>query len=378
MKTLFALFTLTASAFAQSSGVGSIWTTVTGTLQSGATANGNGTALAVGGLSSAILTVNCSVACSGGTTINFEGSQDTTNFVALNAVQLGSATIASTVVNQGTTITAWQIPIGGLQSIRARISAYSAGTITVTATATAAPYDPKTLNSNAFLGGTAADGNSGNKSAQTQRVVIATDQPALTNKLLVTPDSVALPANQSVNQAQVAGTTTSVNNGTVDNGTTRVTIASNSTGTVAATESGTWTVQPGNTANTTAWLVQSVPGTTGGLSTYVVEPGASDNHANIKNGAGTVYHVSCTNNSATINYLRLYNAASGFNGCNSATNLLWEVNIPASTSGAGFVQDIAQGLNFGTGISICITGSYGQTSTTNATASAIQCNVGYK
>lgn len=56
------------------------------------------------------------------------------------------------------------------------------------------------------------DTNSGNKSASTLRVVLATDQPALTNKLLVTPDSVALPANQSVNVAQVNGTTT-VNGG---------------------------------------------------------------------------------------------------------------------------------------------------------------------
>lgn len=35
------------------------------------------------------------------------------------------------------------------------------------------------------LAGTAVDGNSGNKSAGTQRVVLATDQPALTNALLV-------------------------------------------------------------------------------------------------------------------------------------------------------------------------------------------------
>ena len=52
------------------------------------------------------------------------------------------------------------------------------------------------------------DTNSGTKSAGTLRVVLATDQPALTNKLLVTPDSVALPANQSVNVSQIAGTNT--------------------------------------------------------------------------------------------------------------------------------------------------------------------------
>ena len=60
----------------------------------------------------------------------------------------------------------------------------------------------------AQLAGTATDTNSGVKSAGTLRIVLATDQPQLTNKLLVTPDSVALPANQSVNMAQVGGTTT--------------------------------------------------------------------------------------------------------------------------------------------------------------------------
>jgi hypothetical protein len=59
----------------------------------------------------------------------------------------------------------------------------------------------------AQLAGTATSVNSGTKDAGTLRVVLATDQPALTNKLLVTPDSVALPANQSVNVAQVGGTT---------------------------------------------------------------------------------------------------------------------------------------------------------------------------
>lgn len=138
------------------------------------------------------------------------------------------------------------------------------------------------------------------------------------------------------------------------------------------------TVQPGNTANTTPWLVQDVPGTSGGLTMYTLEPAASDNHTNVKNGAGQVYHVMVSNNSATVNYLRFYNAATGFNGCGSATNLVYEMAIPASTSGAGFVQDIAQGIAFSTGISICVVGAYGTAATTNATASAMSVNVGYK
>lgn len=120
-----------------------------------------------------------------------------------------------------------------------------------------------------------------------------------------------------------------------------------------------------------------VPTTTGGLSNSVTEPGASDNHAVIKNGAGQVYGIHVWNNSATINYGRLYNAGTGFNGCNSATNLVYEFHIPASTSDAGFVVPIPQGIAFATGISLCVTSSYGQTSTANATASAISLNVQY-
>lgn len=49
------------------------------------------------------------------------------------------------------------------------------------------------------INGTTTDSNSGNKSAGTLRVVLATDQPALANKLLVTPD---LPAGASTSALQ--------------------------------------------------------------------------------------------------------------------------------------------------------------------------------
>lgn len=48
-------------------------------------------------------------------------------------------------------------------------------------------------------------------------------------KLLVTPDSVALPANQSVNVAQINGVTPLMGNGTTGTGSQRVTIASDNT-----------------------------------------------------------------------------------------------------------------------------------------------------
>ncbi len=108
---------------------------------------------------------------------------------------------------------------------------------------------------------------------------------------------------------------------------------------------------------------------------YFVQPTASDNHANIKNGAGRVYKISVTNNSATTNYLRMYDAGTGFNGCNSATNLVYQMAVLPT---AGFIDTWAGGMPFATGISICVTSGYATTDTTNATASAMSVNVGYK
>lgn len=132
----------------------------------------------------------------------------------------------------------------------------------VSGTVTTSP--PANASTNvAQVAGTAADVNSGVKSAGTLRVVLATDQPQLTNKLLVTPDSVALPANQSVNVSQINAVTPLMGNGVTGTGSQRVTIASDNTAfTVNAAESGTWTVQPGNTQNTTPWLSKLHDGTT--------------------------------------------------------------------------------------------------------------------
>lgn len=52
---------------------------------------------------------------------------------------------------------------------------------------------------------------------------------ANTNKLLVTPDSVALPNNQSVNESQINGVTPLMGNGVTGTGSQRVTVASDNT-----------------------------------------------------------------------------------------------------------------------------------------------------
>ncbi len=125
--------------------------------------------------------------------------------------------------------------------------------------------------------------------------------------------------------------------------------------------------------------VQEVPGTAGGTSAYFVQPTASDNHVVIAAGAHQVYYAILENNSATINYVRLYNATTGFNGCNSATNLVTQLQVPASTAVGGIVVPFyGGGLTFATGLSICVTSGYATTDVTAATASAMSITIGYK
>lgn len=130
--------------------------------------------------------------------------------------------------------------------------------------------------------------------------------------------------------------------------------------------------------NNRALRVELMPGTATGSGNDVYEVAASDNHRVIKNGAGTLRAISYTNNSATLAYLRYYNAGTGFNGCNSATNILYEIGIPANTSIAGDNPAVPpNGIAFATGLSMCVTSGFGQTNTGNAVASAISINTGY-
>jgi hypothetical protein len=87
--------------------------------------------------------------------------------------------------------------------------------------------------------------------------------PLTDTQLRASAVPVSLAANQSVNLNQVAGAGIATGNGTAA-GSVRVSLASDTTGIVA--QSGTWTVQPGNTANTTPWLATArIVGNTGAV-----------------------------------------------------------------------------------------------------------------
>lgn len=81
--------------------------------------------------------------------------------------------------------------------------------------------------------------------------------------------AVQIAANSAVNVAQINAVTPLMGNGVTGTGSQRVTIASDNTAfTVNSAQSGTWTVQPGNTPNTTSWLVKTNDGT----NTQLLDP----------------------------------------------------------------------------------------------------------
>ena len=290
----------------------------TATLQSAAVANGNGTALSTTGLAGATMTVNCA-SCSGGTTVNFEAQEDGSDFVPIQGTKLDGSSQATTVTTAGFTV--WQFNLSGVQQIRARISGYSAGTVTVTAHAIAVPAHYPTMG------------------------VLQTTSP------------------WTVNQTQVGGSALALGQTTMASS-VPVAIASNQAA-VPASESGTWTVQPGNTANTTPWLIQDVPGTSGGTPVCYLAAAASTNATNCKNAAGQVYLYHLENTTSTLYYLRMYNLTTAPT-CSSATGYVESIPIPASSTGAGVVVPQYTGEPFGTGVSFCVTGGSSSTDNTNA------------
>lgn len=134
---------------------------------------------------------------------------------------------------------------------------------------------------------------------------------------------------------------------------------------VQAAQSGTWTVQPGNTANTTPWIVQVVPGATNGAPSCNLQSAATTNATNCKASDGTLQGYELINTTATLVFLRLYNLAAAPT-CSSATGFVRSIPIPSSVNGAGVVRDMNVGEAFGTGIGFCLTGGGTPTDNTNA------------
>lgn len=208
--------------------------------------------------------------------------------------------------------------------------------------------------------------------------VITIQGIASMTKLLVTPDSVALPANQSVNISQINAVTPLMGNGVTGTGSPRVTIASDNTAfSVNAIESGTWTVQPGNTPNTSPWLVSQIPATSGGLAiSRRLSAGSTADAINAKASAGQVYGLIVTNINLSYRVVKLYNKASA--PTIGTDTPVCTFIIPGNTAGAGMVSYFPDGIAFATGISYGITTGIPDNDTGAPSANEVVVNLFYK
>lgn len=111
-------------------------------------------------------------------------------------------------------------------------------------------------------------------------------------------------------------------------------------------------------------------------TTHYLTSAASTNSTNVKASAGNLYSIIAVNTTATLYYLRLYNASSAPT-CSSATNFVNTIPIPAATTGAGIVAPMHVGQAFATGISYCLTGGGSSTDNTNA-ATGVYVTMIYK
>jgi hypothetical protein len=187
-----------------------------------------------------------------------------------------------------------------------------------------------------YLGGNAINTGTGTTGAGTLRVVLATDQPQLSNALLV---------------------------------------AQSGTWTAQAQQSGTWTVQPGNTQNTTPWLVTPTPATSGGTTpySYIAAGSANQDSQNIKASAGQLYGYAMYNTASTVRYVKVYNKATA---PTSADTPALRILVPPGGGANLPVGDT--GIAFGSGIGIRITTGVGDGDTGTATANDVLLNLWYR
>ena len=137
----------------------------------------------------------------------------------------------------------------------------------------------------------------------------------------------------------------------------------------AVSQSGTWTVQPGNTANTTPWLVSTRPtaSVTGANSKHRLVTATSTNATSVKASAGMLYELEVVNNDATNPiYVKLYNKASAPTVGTDTPTETYRVN-----AGATLQLSWANGNPFSTGLAYAVTSGSADADTSAVAAGSL-------
>lgn len=158
----------------------------------------------------------------------------------------------------------------------------------------------------------------------------------------------------------------------IQDGGNAITVDNGGTFAVQAAQSGTWTVQPGNTANTTPWLVTQTPATSGGLTTYHLISAATTNATNIKASAGQVYGWYIQNNNAAMRKVAFHNSASA---PTAGASVFFSLSIPASSAAN---ISFPNGIPFSSGIGITTVTEQADSGTTAVASGDLNINIFYK
>lgn len=143
---------------------------------------------------------------------------------------------------------------------------------------------------------------------------------------------------------------------------------------VQAAQSDTWTIQIGNTPNSTPILTSERPATSGGLSVSSFLSTAAVEDTVVKASPGQIYSLSFFNKGAAAVYLRLYNMTTT---PGTGDTPIWRAIIPGNTAGAGLVKHFPNGLAFSTGIGFRCTGAIADNDATALAANEVTGNIEY-
>lgn len=201
------------------------------------------------------------------------------------------------VTNTGTAIYG---TAGASSSAVVSVQGIASGTVLpVSGTVTTTPPANASTNIAQVAGATVATGHG--VAASALRVELPTDGTGVVGLNGGSNVIGSLTANQSVNAAQVNGNATDTNSGNKSAGTLRVVIATDQ-----PTNTNALNVQQ----STTPWLVTNTPAVSGGLTIGRVISAASTNATSTKGSAGQVCGLQASNTNAAARYLKLYNKAS--------------------------------------------------------------------
>ena len=304
-------------------------------------------------------------------------------------VQSNSANLA-TLAEQQTQTTALQL-IDNLPLAQGAATSGQNGVLVQGAVTTAAP--------------TYTTGNSNPISLQTdgsQRVAV-TNTPSVAQSGTWNIGTVttlpALPANQSVNVAQINGVTPLMGAGNTGTGSHRVTESTDSQLSAGVGATGDAAATAGSTGSLTAKLrlitsqldtistnVSSLltssqlvdDDQTGASVHHRISVGTTEDEHEIKGSAGRLFSISVTNTNAAVRYLRCANqvAASTTPG---TTGVFYGLAIPGATTGAGFTVNFGpMGIAFSTGLTCWLVTGAAETDVAEVAANEINVNYTYK